>query len=171
MGRIVTMFPTIVGHDDEVGGQPATYIDTICTSGNARPMPSASSSGSPSWAAQATGATPFAAADLRRHDRGRRAAEDPLDLLRDPLGLVLAVDHLVADGRRADPGQRHDQRVCGQVRQLDERHRPVLWIARIAASDPVRDVPSASGAQDGTSSGEGGNVTDIDGHMATQPST
>jgi hypothetical protein len=59
-GRSEAVLPSASTRTTTSGFRPATCMDTICSSGKARPIPSASSRGSPSRAAQPTGATPFA---------------------------------------------------------------------------------------------------------------
>jgi hypothetical protein len=58
-GRKVATLPWQSAITSNPGGTPATFIETIGTSGKARPMASASSSGTPSSAAKATGSTPL----------------------------------------------------------------------------------------------------------------
>ena len=58
-GRQVTTLPRTSVSANSSGARPATYCATCCTSGNARPMLSASTIGSPIWAAQAAGSSPL----------------------------------------------------------------------------------------------------------------
>ena len=128
---------------------------TCGTSGNARPIPSASTTGSPIRAAQVMGSRPFpppismaiSAATWRPVMNSR--------LLPEPYSLVPVLELFQDDRGGADPGARHDQRVIGQFVQIDQGHRPeVLGCLQRLQQCHVGIAP-ATCAEDGAAPGQG----------------
>src|SRR6266581_2883945 len=114
---------------------PANSIVTCGTSGNARPIPSASTTGSPMRVAQAIGSSPF---------------DPPI-----PAALVAVPDLLDVHGRGADPPARHDQRVRRQVFDDDQRRRAEVLGGLQRLEQPDARVPAAAGPEDRAPAGQG----------------
>ena len=120
-------------------------------SGNARPIASASTSGSPSSAAHATRLHAVAAADLAGHQRGdlgvpnhvstasRRITASPPD----PSFSIPTVG-------APQPATGQHERVVGKVVEVETTSTgPCVAIAARAASVGAVDVAAAAGAEDG----------------------
>ena len=124
-GRRVTTLPIASTSAIRSGVRPATCWETWCTSGNARPMLSASTSGRPICAAQATGRRPF---EPPISDDMTATARRPVITSRwsrsrtpsSPLGSFSTPDR-----RRADHAERQQQALGVELRQRDDVHRAV----------------------------------------------
>ena len=162
--RMTTRLPrsSVITHGD--GSIPAISIVTCCTSGKARPMPSASTTGSPIRAAHATGRTPFPPPISAAITAATVPPGHLLEPLAQPLALALAAELLDRDGGRADPAARHDQTVVGQVVEVDHLDRSVL-VERVQAGQLTGvGVAAAARAEHGAAAGQPGEVRGVDAH-------
>ena len=125
-------------------------------------MLSASTSGRPIWAAQATGSEAVRAADLGRHDRDRTPPGDHLEVIAQAHALVTARQLLDADGRRADHAERQQQALGIELGELDDRDR-AMHAQRLERHERARvDLAAAARAEDRAAARERGHVIDVD---------
>ncbi len=141
---------------------PAISIVTCGTSGNARPIPSASTTGRPRWAAQLIGCMPFAppiSAAISAATRPPRTRSSPSRSQRPSSPCSELLDR---DDGRPDVAAGHDQRVVGQFVEVDQAHRPEPLDGMPRGEQAGVCVAAAARAEHGAAERHGREVFDLD---------
>src|SRR5499433_1329491 len=95
------------------------------------------------------------AADLDGHQGRHPAPGHELQMLPEPRSLVPVLELFQYDRGGAKAAARHDQRIIGQVVQIDQRDRAeILGSLQRLQESHVR-IPPATGAEDGAAPGQG----------------
>ncbi len=145
-----------------VAETPCSVNVTICNSGKARPMPSASTTGSPVMAADDEWDRRVKAARLGAEDRADLPAEKAFELLerdQDFIALRYLLNH---HRRRAHHGAGHDEFVVGEVVDIHEADRTVLADRLLRHQLADIGIAAAARAEDGSADGDVVEIGDVD---------